>query len=176
MAITPMVGLRMGHAHGYGNPALRRLYRGHTRRHGGGVTTTYRRGRGLHCGGFHDQAKGGMMHVKGYLFCFMLGLAVGAGVCGAIVYRSSLDRIGQLGGELEQAIRDNQRLGDKLAHAEVVVGKLGAELDRSSGFISRAKSELESSKSSVAKIRAILEALRDLESCTGGTGGGGVNP
>jgi hypothetical protein len=117
-----------------------------------------------------------MMHVKGYLFCFVLGLTIGAGVCGTIVYRTSALRIGQLGGELEQAIRDNQRLGDKLAHAEVVVGKLGAELDRSSGFISSAKSELESSKSSVAKIRAILEALRDLESGTGGPGGGGLAP
>jgi hypothetical protein len=117
-----------------------------------------------------------MMHVKGYLFCFMLGLAVGAGACGAIVYRASLDRIGQLGGELEQAIRDNRQLGTELADAKNVVGQLGAELDRSAGFISSAKSELESSKSSVAKIRAILEALRDLESGAGGPGGGSLAP
>jgi hypothetical protein len=116
------------------------------------------------------------MHVKINLLCFVLGLVVGAGVCGAIVYRASLGRIGFIGGQLEQAIGDNQRLGNELADAKNVVGQLGAELDRSAGFISSAKSELESSKSSVAKIRAILEALRDLESGAGGPGGGGVDP
>ena len=116
------------------------------------------------------------MHVKSYLFCFMLGLAVGAGICGPIVYRSGLGRIGFIGGQLDEAIRNNRELGIQLADAKTMVGQLGAELDRSAGFISSAKSELESSKSSVAKIRAILEALRDLESGAGGPGGGGIDP
>ena len=116
------------------------------------------------------------MNVKSYLLCFVLGLAVGAGVCGTIVYRSSLGRIGFIGGELEQAIRDNRQLGNELADAKNVVGQFRAELDRSTGFISSAKSELESSKSSVAKIRAILEALRDLESGAGGISSSSIVP
>jgi len=116
------------------------------------------------------------MHVKSYLLCFVLGLAIGAGICGAIVYRAGALRIGQLGGQLEQAIRTNRELGIQLADAETMVSQFRAELDRSAGFISSAKSELESSKSSVAKIRAILEALRDLESGAGGAGSGGLDP
>jgi hypothetical protein len=109
------------------------------------------------------------MNAKGYLFCFVLGLVIGAGVCGAIIYRSSSIRIGHLGGELDEAIRNNRQLGEQLADAEVMVGKLGAELDRNAGFISAARTELESSKSSIAKIRAILEALRDLERSAAGS-------
>lgn len=116
------------------------------------------------------------MNAKGYLLCFVLGLAIGAGVCGAYFYRASAYRIGQLGGQLEQAISINRQLGNELADAKAMVGKLGEELDRSAGFISSAKSELESSKSSVAKIRAILEALRDLESGASGSGSGSLTP
>jgi hypothetical protein len=110
------------------------------------------------------------------LVVFVLGLVVGSGVCGAIFYRASSSRIGQLGGQLEQAIGNNRELGIKLADAEALVGQLGAELDRNAGFISSAKSELESSKSSVAKIRAILEALRDLERSAAGISGTGLAP
>ena len=115
------------------------------------------------------------MNAKGYLFCFILGLAIGAGICGTVVYRASSVRIGSLGGELEQAIGLNRQLGEQLADAEVMVGKLGSELDRYAGFISSAKSELESSKSSVQKIRVILERLRDLESGNGGINNNGID-
>jgi hypothetical protein len=101
------------------------------------------------------------------IIAFSVGLVLGAVACGAIIYRASALRIGQLGGQLEQAIGDNRQLGEQLADAEVLVSQLGEELDRSAGFISTAKSELESSKSSVAKIRSILEALRDLERSSG---------
>jgi hypothetical protein len=109
-----------------------------------------------------------MNEIKKFVIVFVIGAILGAGICGGLVYRSGAQRIGQLGGELDEITRINSELAGRLAAREALVaqlaednGKLTESINRRQGIIDAARRELESSQSSVAKIRALLILIRD---------------
>jgi hypothetical protein len=111
-----------------------------------------------------------MNETKKLVIVFAIGAILGAGVCGGLLYRASAQRIGQLGGQLDEITRTNIELTGRLATREALVtqltkdnGRLTESIDRRQGIIDAAKRELESSQSSVAKIRALLVLIRDAE-------------
>ena len=111
-----------------------------------------------------------MNEIKKLVIVFAVGAIIGAGICGGLLYRASAQRIGQLGGELDEITRTNIELTGRLATREALVtqltadsGRLTESIDRRQGVIDATERELESSKSIVTKIRTLLVLIRDAQ-------------
>jgi peptidoglycan hydrolase CwlO-like protein len=101
------------------------------------------------------------VQIKTCVVISCISFVLGSAVCGGIVYRLGAGRIGQLGGELEQARAANRDITNRLTQRENVVNQLATSIDRRQAIIDATERELASSRSSIAKIRAILEHLKN---------------
>jgi len=108
--------------------------------------------------------------IKTCVIISCISFLLGAAVCGGIVYRLGAGRIGQLGGELEQARAANRDLTNRLTERENVVNQLADSINARQAILDATERELASSRSSIAKIRTILEYLKNSQLDSGSYG------